>query len=72
MSLQIVIVNLRILLQVARVFYYLCVVAIQYVAPLLVCFFFTFLLKTLGKSDEFLLISHILHHHRDVNLSYIH
>ncbi|CAL1534128.1 unnamed protein product, partial [Lymnaea stagnalis] len=33
---------------VARVFFYLCVVAIQYVAPILLILFLTFLLKTLG------------------------
>ncbi|XP_059154541.1 transmembrane protein 161B-like [Physella acuta] len=33
---------------VARVFYYLCVVAIQYAAPILLILFTTFLLKTLG------------------------
>uniref|UniRef100_T1JFZ8 Transmembrane protein 161B n=1 Tax=Strigamia maritima TaxID=126957 RepID=T1JFZ8_STRMM len=34
--------------RVARVFYYLCVVALQYVAPLLLCLSFTLLLKSLG------------------------
>lgn len=29
-------------------FYYLCVVTLQYVAPLIICLFFTFILKTLG------------------------
>ncbi|GAB6031995.1 hypothetical protein CHUAL_010372 [Chamberlinius hualienensis] len=34
--------------KVSRVFYYLCVVALQYIAPVIICIFFTFLLKTLG------------------------
>ncbi|XP_076466101.1 transmembrane protein 161B-like [Babylonia areolata] len=34
---------------VARVFYYLCMVAIQYLAPVLLLLFLTFLLKTLGN-----------------------
>lgn len=34
---------------VARVFYYLCMVAIQYMAPILLLLFFTFLLKTMGN-----------------------
>ncbi|RVE68346.1 hypothetical protein OJAV_G00090680 [Oryzias javanicus] len=33
---------------VARVFYYLCVIALQYVAPLVMLLHTTFLLKTLG------------------------
>lgn len=33
---------------VARVFYYLCMVAVQYIAPILLLLFFTFLLKTMG------------------------
>ena len=33
---------------VARVFYYLCVVALQYLAPLIFLLFCTFMLKTLG------------------------
>lgn len=36
--------------QVARVFYYLCVIALQYVAPLVMLLHTTLLLKTLGKS----------------------
>lgn len=34
---------------VARVFYYLCMVAIQYVAPVILLLFLTFLLKTMGN-----------------------
>lgn len=34
---------------VARVFYYLCMVAIQYVAPILLLLFLTFLLKVMGN-----------------------
>lgn len=34
---------------VARVFYYLCMVAIQYLAPVLLILFLTFLLKTMGN-----------------------
>ena len=34
---------------VARVFYYLCMVAIQYIAPILLLLFLTFLLKTMGN-----------------------
>ena len=34
---------------VARVFFYLCVVAIQYIAPVLIILFLTFLLKTLSS-----------------------
>lgn len=37
--------------QVARVFYYLCVIALQYVAPLVMLLHTTLLLKTLGKSS---------------------
>lgn len=36
--------------QVARVFYYLCVIALQYVAPLVMLLHSTLLLKTLGES----------------------
>lgn len=37
-------------MQVARVFYYLCVIALQYVAPLVMLLHTTLLLKTLGES----------------------
>jgi Predicted transmembrane protein 161AB len=33
---------------IVRVYYYLCVVALQYLAPLVLLLFLTFLLKTLG------------------------
>ncbi|XP_011861929.1 PREDICTED: transmembrane protein 161B isoform X3 [Vollenhovia emeryi] len=36
------------LLQIAAVYYYLCVVALQFVVPIIICLFFTFLYKTLG------------------------
>ncbi|KAK0064371.1 transmembrane protein 161B [Biomphalaria pfeifferi] len=42
------ITNIELQKMVARVFYYLCVVAIQYVVPVLLIMFLTFLLKTLG------------------------
>ncbi|KAH9504683.1 hypothetical protein Btru_062567 [Bulinus truncatus] len=42
------ITNIELQKMVARVFFYLCVVAIQYVAPILLVIFLTFLLKTLG------------------------
>ncbi|ENN76652.1 hypothetical protein YQE_06831, partial [Dendroctonus ponderosae] len=35
--------------KVAAVFYYLCVVALQYLAPLILCLFFSFIYKTLGE-----------------------
>ncbi|XP_037774072.1 transmembrane protein 161B-like, partial [Penaeus monodon] len=34
--------------KVARVFYYLCVVTLQYVAPIVLCFFVSLMFKTLG------------------------
>ncbi|XP_070536079.1 transmembrane protein 161B-like [Ptychodera flava] len=40
--------NVELQRKVARVFYYLCVVALQYVAPVLLLLYSTFLLKTLG------------------------
>ncbi|XP_012941495.1 transmembrane protein 161B [Aplysia californica] len=40
--------NVELQKTVARVFYYLCVVAIQYIAPVILVLFLTFLLKTLG------------------------
>lgn len=33
----------------AAVFYYLCVVTLQYLAPLVICLYFTFMYKTLGE-----------------------
>ncbi len=43
------------LTQVARVFYYLCVIALQYIAPLVMLLHTTLLLKTLGECIEVLL-----------------
>lgn len=40
--------NIELQRRVVRVFYYLCVVALQYIAPLLACAFTALLLKTLG------------------------
>lgn len=40
---------LSLFFQVARVFYYLCVIALQYVAPLVMLLHTTLLLKTLGE-----------------------
>lgn len=37
------------LVQIAAVFYYMCVVTLQYIAPLLMCLFFTLMYKTLGE-----------------------
>ncbi|XP_053976884.1 transmembrane protein 161B [Hylaeus anthracinus] len=34
--------------KIAAVFYYLCVVALQFVVPIIICLFFTFMYKTLG------------------------
>jgi len=35
--------------QISAVFYYLCVVALQYVAPLIMCLYLTFMYKSLGE-----------------------
>ncbi|XP_035217802.1 transmembrane protein 161B-like isoform X2 [Stegodyphus dumicola] len=40
--------NIELQKMVARVFYYLCVVTLQYLTPLMLCLFSTLLLKTLG------------------------
>ncbi|GIY26478.1 transmembrane protein 161B [Caerostris darwini] len=40
--------NVELQKMVARVFYYLCVVTLQYLTPLMLCLFCTLLLKTLG------------------------
>nr|CAG4643873.1 EOG090X04CK [Lepidurus arcticus] len=40
--------NLELQKTVARVYYYLCVVALQYVAPIFMCLAFTYMYKTLG------------------------
>jgi PREDICTED: similar to CG7638 CG7638-PA len=47
-----------IIVQVARVFYYLCVVALQYVSPALMALFTTFLMKTLG---DYAWLNHLNH-----------
>jgi len=41
------------MLQIAAVYYYLCVVALQFVVPIIICLFFTFLYKTLGMKKIF-------------------
>lgn len=41
------------MLQIAAVYYYLCVVALQFVVPIIICLFFTFLYKTLGTKKYF-------------------
>lgn len=38
-------------LQIASVFYYLCVVTLQYVAPIVLCLFLSLMFKTLGKEE---------------------
>ncbi|CAH1111102.1 unnamed protein product [Psylliodes chrysocephalus] len=43
------ITNTELQQQIAAVFYYLCVVTLQYVAPLVLCYFFTLMYKTLGE-----------------------
>ncbi|XP_015917310.1 transmembrane protein 161B [Parasteatoda tepidariorum] len=40
--------NIDLQKMVARVFYYLCVVTLQYLTPLMLCLFMTLMLKTLG------------------------
>ncbi|XP_054712268.1 transmembrane protein 161B-like [Uloborus diversus] len=40
--------NVQLQKMIARVFYYLCVVTLQYLTPLMLCLFSTLLLKTLG------------------------
>lgn len=35
--------------KIGAVFYYLCVVTLQYIAPILLCLYFTFMYKTLGE-----------------------
>lgn len=34
--------------QIASIFYYLCVVTLQYVAPIIMCMYFALMYKTLG------------------------
>lgn len=42
-------------LQIAAVYYYLCVVALQFVVPIIICLFFTFLYKTLGEKTSLII-----------------
>ncbi|XP_043287201.1 transmembrane protein 161B [Venturia canescens] len=42
------ITNVDLQKKIAAVFYYLCVVTLQFVAPLMICLFFTLMYKTLG------------------------
>lgn len=42
------ITNIDLQKKIAAVYYYLCVVALQFVVPIIICLFFTFLYKTLG------------------------
>ncbi|RWS28401.1 transmembrane protein 161B-like protein [Leptotrombidium deliense] len=41
--------NVELQKMIAQVFYYLCVVSLQYVGPVLMCLFSTLLMKTLGE-----------------------
>ncbi|KAF7995567.1 hypothetical protein HCN44_006674 [Aphidius gifuensis] len=43
------ITNIELQTKIAAVFYYLCVVTIQFIAPLMICLFFSFMYKTLGE-----------------------
>ncbi|XP_069703419.1 transmembrane protein 161B [Periplaneta americana] len=43
------ITNTELQKKIAAVFYYLCVVTLQYVAPLILCLYLTFMYKTLGN-----------------------
>ncbi|CAL1292095.1 unnamed protein product [Larinioides sclopetarius] len=51
--------NVELQKMVARVFYYLCVVTLQYLTPLMLCLFSTLMLKTLGdyKWSSYILAS---------------
>ncbi|CAK1598405.1 unnamed protein product [Parnassius mnemosyne] len=42
------ITNIELQKQIASVFYYLCVVALQYVCPIIMCLYFALMYKTLG------------------------
>lgn len=42
------ITNVDLQKKIAAVYYYLCVVALQFIVPIIMCLFFTFLYKTLG------------------------
>ncbi|XP_014616470.1 PREDICTED: transmembrane protein 161B [Polistes canadensis] len=43
------ITNVELQKKIAAVFYYLCVVALQFIVPIIMCLFFTFMYKTLGN-----------------------
>uniref|UniRef100_A0A1B6JMN0 Transmembrane protein 161B n=1 Tax=Homalodisca liturata TaxID=320908 RepID=A0A1B6JMN0_9HEMI len=43
------ITNIELQKKIAAVFYYMCVVTLQYISPLLMCLFFTLMYKTLGE-----------------------
>jgi len=43
------ITNVDLQRKIASIFYYLCVVTLQYAAPLIMCLFLTFMYKTLGE-----------------------
>ncbi|XP_047347102.1 transmembrane protein 161B [Vespa velutina] len=43
------ITNVELQRKIAAVFYYLCVVALQFIVPIIMCLFFTFMYKTLGN-----------------------
>lgn len=40
--------KLKYVLQIASVFYYLCVVALQYICPIIMCLYMALMYKTLG------------------------
>ncbi|XP_015596246.1 transmembrane protein 161B isoform X2 [Cephus cinctus] len=42
------ITNIELQKKIAAVFYYLCVVTLQFIAPIIICLFFTLMYKTLG------------------------
>lgn len=46
--------------QVAGIFYYLCIVAVQYVAPCLICLHCCFMYKTLGRYNLIFLPTNFL------------
>ncbi|RWS11469.1 transmembrane protein 161B-like protein, partial [Dinothrombium tinctorium] len=47
------ITNVELQKMIAQVFYYLCVVSLQYIGPILMCLFTTLLMKTLGDYSWF-------------------
>lgn len=51
--------NSTYILQIAAVYYYLCVVALQFIVPVIICLFFTFLYKTLGKKIISIILKNI-------------